>query len=592
MEKRNQILPSNTKEDVQSELDERLVELTSLFEVTRTLDASLGLKSILDHILLTAMGKMLIGKGSILLSRDGVCFQAETSKGIMEKDLESLTFTLDVPPTKWLLVEDSTAKRETWVSTLQKLGIVLILPMRAGGRTIGLVCFGQKPTGETYQSAEIDFLTSLTNIASTSVHNGLVAERLRVVNKRLDRKIQELNTLFDIGKELNSSLNPKKILQLLTYAVMGQMAINRSIVLVFREQSVEHSIAQGMKDINFETIDHRLLNRLTLISEPMNIKEKKGFKTFRSWGLSYVVPMRHQGVTRGIIGLGERIYGGPYTIDELEFLSTLANQGMIAIENARLFKEALEKERLEEELSIASRIQQGLLPKSFPKTERFDLAGLNIPSKQVGGDYYDFIPFDRRRIGIAIADVSGKGAPAALLMATLQAALRTLVGENKSIGEIMNGANNLAVQNTDIDTFITAVYGVLDIEGKTFTYSNAGHNPPFLVRADDTTELLDKGGLVLGWMNDVPYEEGIVHLRPNDRIVMFTDGVTEAMNANEDEFGGKRLLSAICEDKTLSAETLGHKIVQRVKSFSAADRQQDDITLVIIQCLGEKRGHR
>jgi sigma-B regulation protein RsbU (phosphoserine phosphatase) len=246
MEKTEQSLPANSRGDVQSELDERLVELTSLFEVTQRLDASLGLKSILDHILLTAMGKMLIGKGVIFLSRDGFNFKVETSKGIMEEKLNTLSFTLDPASSKSLLVEEATGEREAWISALQELGIVLILPMRAGERTMGFVCFGQKPTGSDYQSAEIDFLTSLTNIASTSVQNGLVVEQLRIVNKRLDRKIQELNTLFDIGKELNSSLNPRKILQLLTYAVMGQMAINRSLILVFREQSIEKSCALGV----------------------------------------------------------------------------------------------------------------------------------------------------------------------------------------------------------------------------------------------------------------------------------------------------------------------------------------------------------
>lgn len=574
---------------MQSELDERLVELTSLFEVTQRLDASLGLKSILDHVLLTAMGKMLIGKGLILLSRDGINFTVETSKGIMEKRLDSLTFALDSAPSKSLLVEDAAVGKEAWITALQELGIVLVLPMRAGKRTMGLVCFGPKPTGYNYQSAEIDFLSSLTNIAGTSVHNGLVVEQLRIVNKRLDRKIQELNTLFDIGKELNSSLNPRKILQLLTYAVMGQMAINRSLILVFREHRIEHSIAQGLKDVDVETIDGRLLQRLTLISEPMSIREKRGLGELRRWGLSYVVPMRHQGATRGIIGLGERMYGGPYTLDELEFLSTLANQGMIAIENAHLFEEALEKERLEEELSIASRIQQGLLPKSIPPVEGFDLAGLNIPSKQVGGDYYDFISLHQTKVAIAIADVSGKGAPAALLIANLQASLRTLAGENKPLSEIMSIVNNLAVRNTDIDKFITAVYGVLDVEEKTFAYSNAGHNPPFLVRGDGAQELLDRGGLVLGMMRDVPYEEGMVRLRPNDQIVMFTDGVTEAMNSKEEEFGEEGLLRTIREDTSLSAEALGQKIVQRVKAFAAKGQQQDDITLVILKYLGESR---
>jgi len=256
---------------------------------------------------------------------------------------------------------------------------------------------------------------------------------------------------------------------------------------------------------------------------------------------------------------------------------------MIAIENARLFKEELEKKRLEEELSIASRIQQRLLPKSIPEFEGVVVTGLNIPSKQVGGDYYDFIVIDDDHMAVAIADVSGKGAPAALLMANLQASLRTLVGESKPLGEVMGKMNNLIVQNTDIDKFITAVYGILDTKARSFTYSNAGHNPPLLVRHDGSTECLDRGGLVLGMMSDMPYEQGIVRLQAQDAIIMYTDGVTEAMNAGEEEFGEDRLIETVRRNAGLDAGGLAQEIVRQVNAFASPDPQRDDITLVIIQ---------
>lgn len=578
----DQLTVPDSIEDVQSELDERFVELTSLFEVTRTLDASLDLKAILDHILLTAMGKLLVTRGLILLNRDGRKFNVETSRGVKQQDLEALDVTIDTPPAKPMrVVEDE--KQSNWVSALAGVGMALMLPMRVGETTIGLACFGTKPMGAEFQQSDVDFLMSLVNIASTSIQNGLIVEQLRTVNRRLDRKIQELNTLFDIGSEFNTTLNPQEILQLLTYAIMGQMAVKKCLVCVFEGSRIQYSIVQGLKDAGVESDDERLIKRLTHISEPTVIAKQKELEKLRSWELSVIVPMCHQGLTRGIIGLGERMFGESYSHDELEFLSTMANQAIIAIENAHLFEEALEKERLEEELSIASRIQQRLLPKSIPQVEGFELTGLNIPSKQVGGDYYDFIPIDQKRVGVAIADVSGKGAPAALLMANLQASLRTLVGENKPIGEIIGKVNNLIVENTDVDKFITAFYGVLDVETGRFTYSNAGHNPPILVHADGSTDLLDKGGLVLGMMKGVAFEEETIQMHPDDRIVMYTDGVTEAMDADEEEYGEERLLQAIQEHDALSAEALGNEIVSQVQSFGAGDQQQDDITLVIIK---------
>jgi sigma-B regulation protein RsbU (phosphoserine phosphatase) len=238
---------------------------------------------------------------------------------------------------------------------------------------------------------------------------------------------------------------------------------------------------------------------------------------------------------------------------------------------------------MEEELAIAKEIQKGLLPNTQPQITGFEIAGVNHSSREVGGDYFDWIRIDENHYGIAIADVSGKGTPAALLMANLQAMLRTLAAEHKNVGEMVGKINNLIHANTDYSKFITFFYGDLDLKEKTFKFSNAGHNPPYLLRANGEMETLIEGGLLLGMMPDVHYEEREISLGEGDCILMFTDGITEAMDENENEFGEDNVAKILADYRTLEAASIIEKITDAVKEFVKDNPQSDDITLVAIK---------
>ena len=198
-------------------------------------------------------------------------------------------------------------------------------------------------------------------------------------------------------------------------------------------------------------------------------------------GAKVIIPMRHQNRSLGIIFLGEKLNKNPYSETELEFLSTIVNQAIISLENSRLFKETLEKERMEQELQVAKIIQKKLLPQGDHSHCGYDIWGLNSPSKEVGGDYFDIIPINDKQFALAIGDVSGKSIPAALLMANLQAGLRTIITENQHLDKVVGKLNNLIYQNTDVDRYITFFIGILDIATHEFNFVNAGHNPPFLL---------------------------------------------------------------------------------------------------------------
>ncbi len=296
--------------------------------------------------------------------------------------------------------------------------------------------------------------------------------------------------------------------------------------------------------------------------------------------------MQVQNQTKGLILLGEKLRGVSYAKEDLEFLYSLGNLAIISIENARLFQETLEKQRMEDELKIAREIQQGLLPLRLPEMEGFDLAAVNISSKEVGGDYYDVVERSAGKYVIAVGDVSGKGTGAALLMANVQAALRALAPMEYTLPEATARINDLTCSNTGGDKFITFFWGILDVQARTLQYVNAGHNLPFLIRSDGTVERLAEGGIILGMMKTVrPYQEGIVTLRSGDTLFLFTDGVSEAMNPQGEDFTEERLETVVRDLAGRPAREIVAAVRQEIEQYAGGMPQSDDMTMLVFRVL-------
>jgi serine phosphatase RsbU (regulator of sigma subunit) len=245
-------------------------------------------------------------------------------------------------------------------------------------------------------------------------------------------------------------------------------------------------------------------------------------------------------------------------------------------------------ERIEEELAkvrLAARIQRDLLPQAPPQVPGYDIAGRSIPAQTVGGDYFDFVPLDERRLAICVGDVSGKGLPASLLMANLQASVRSQVLARASVSECMRRTNTLLYRSTDPGKFVTAFYAVLDFTRDELCFSNAGHNPPLLFRGEGAAERLEAGGLVLGIMEDSEFQEASSRLNRGDVLVIYSDGVTEAMNADGEEFGETGLAEVVRQSRADAAAHVLNAIVESVLDFSGDRLQVDDITLIVVKRL-------
>jgi serine phosphatase RsbU (regulator of sigma subunit) len=296
-----------------------------------------------------------------------------------------------------------------------------------------------------------------------------------------------------------------------------------------------------------------------------------------------LVPVRHRDDALGVIALGKKLTGGRFTREDLLLLETLANQTGAAMRTASLYAESVRRAALEEELSLARQIQFRYLPTAFPTLDNLEVFGMNQPSKQVGGDYFDVVEGEDGFL-TAIADVSGKGVPAALVMSMMQASLRTQAEEGRPVSEILARINRLMLARGETGMFATCFLGRLDQHTLELVYCNAGHNHPILLRADGRVEMLDRGGLLLGVFDDPRLEEGRVKLLPGDRLVLYTDGVTEARAPNGDFYGEERLNDLLMGlEPGLSAETIASAVREAVGRFAESEDFEDDMTLVVVR---------
>jgi sigma-B regulation protein RsbU (phosphoserine phosphatase) len=243
----------------------------------------------------------------------------------------------------------------------------------------------------------------------------------------------------------------------------------------------------------------------------------------------------------------------------------------------------IEKHRIEQQLGIAKEVQKALLPAADPVMGGYDIAGTNVPTWEIGGDYYDYLPQPDGRLGVVIADVSGKGVPAALIMATFRAALRAQRVKGISLDAIAGRLNRILLDSMDASRFVTAFYGLLEPRTGAIGFANCGHNPPLLLRASGSCDVLASGGPALGMWDGAAFVPGAASVLPGDVLVLYTDGVIEVMNAAGEMFGIDRLESVIRQVRGASSRDRIEAVIDATRAFSGRPGFEDDFTLVIIR---------
>lgn len=562
--------------------------LFPLYEFSTIVNSSLDLKFILNTLLLTVLGKLLVTKGVVFLKEGIDTFRIEAKKGIVFTP-DEMNIANDQIPFDKMEIREGENDIPAWMVKLRECGIVYLHPIVAQNELVAMIGLGKKGFGRAFSQEEKDLLRSMLDIAGTAIEKANVVSQLKSAKREVDIKLQELNTLFELGKEFNLEIDDKKVIRLLTLSLLGHIGVTTYLILLKREEEL---VPAASRCENIDLI-LPLLRNFVHIRESVLLKEVEGDEklgkaasSLSELEMEVIVPMIVKREVKGWLLLGKKLKNESYSKGDIEFLHSLGNLAIISIENARLFKEELEKQKMEDELVIAREIQQGLLPHKLPRLDGFDIAATNIPSSQVGGDYYDVISKSDDEWIIAIGDVSGKGTPAALLMANVQASLRTLVQFDLSPSEMTNQLNDLICRSTGADKFITFFWGLLEITTKKFSYVNAGHNPPIMLRADGSVERLDIGGIILGVFPTVrSYEMGTITLHKGDILFMFTDGINEAMNAEGEEFTEDRLEKILQTVQSENSAVVLKRIHDAIRAHTKGCCQSDDMTMIVLKCV-------
>jgi len=439
---------------------------------------------------------------------------------------------------------------------------------------------------------------------------------------RIERRYQpapydERKIFFDLGPGTQHVTSIDQLYRNLAERVRNALDASNAAIFV-RDEASGHFNLRVFSDQAHETTKHLQLNkrafvvrRLVNLSTPLVI-ESREIETW-SQALNSVLPstreeragehevllqiqsrilvqIRQRNDLVGILSFGPRRGGFPYSDADREVLMSIAAQLALVIDNARLTERMVAQERMRRELALAAEVQQRLLPSCAPQGVGMEVSGFCEPARGVGGDYYDFINFDNSQLGLAIADVAGKGMPAALLMSTVQATLRSLTARNGTpanyeLSSVVSKLNRLLFNTTNGEHYVTFFYATFDQLTQRLTYVNAGHNPPLYLQSDSNSEFrqLTSGGMVAGAFEHSAYEQETVQMKPNDLLFLYTDGLTEALNEEGEEFGTSRIMETLKAIASLSADQIRDVVVRRVKEWCAGMSLYDDLTFVVMK---------
>ena len=547
--------------------------LSALVDFSNAINSSLDLEFTLNNLLLTCFGKLHTTKGFVALVDSEKKLSIKLSKGINQSNIEAFP-NVSVDGEKFT---------QNFYNYLDKYKYPLYRNIVSPQGIIGVVVLGEQLSHAKFTENDREFLRVLVNIASAAIENSTIISKLKTVNRSLDGKVNQMSVLFELSKEFSGTLQIKMIGKLLVFSIIGQLLVSKFAVI---------GKTKGIPDIWENKFDNDALlpfasiEMFDKIETTLNRdKIKDEFPKLFSLGVRLILPISLKGKTDGLIFLGERKNKLPFSDSDIEFASSVGGLAAIASENSRLFEETIEKQKLEKEMETARKIQKNLFPKSIPQPNGFEIVAINKSARKVGGDYYDVINLRDDKTLFAIGDVSGKGVQAALLMANLQAFIKTIWKQNLKLDEASNLLNDLVSENTTDGSFITFFWGILSNDSKFLEYTNAGHNPPLLIRNGKIT-YLKNGGMILGVVPGLSnYSSSKIELFPNDLIVLFTDGITEAMDKNFREYSDERLEKLVVDNCNNSGQQVLDLILKDVEKHTQGAEQSDDITALLIKVM-------
>jgi sigma-B regulation protein RsbU (phosphoserine phosphatase) len=577
-------------------IERLLYSLSALADIGEATTAGGNLETTARELLHLILGTLTISKGAILLYdaaseqlRPLVARGIQVPPSVVLPAAVAERLCLSAKPLDLLskdhLLKEVAQHQEDALTALQAR---LWMPLAVGGRLVGVLSLSEKFGRADYTSDDLQLLATMAQHASLALYNFQIIGELREANFRLKRKVLEMQSLYDVGLAIGAlhELDPMAN-EIIQRAVM-LLDASAGVLFSLEKEGLRVAASFGMETeyppkalFALDQVQPRAIHEITIATQQgcrLNERAHGGARNYA------ILPLIVSGQVVGALMVCDkqtREGYAPFTEEDEQFLLALATQAAIAIENARLHREAIEKERIEKELEVAAAIQRRILPEAPPVLDAVETVGVNISCRQVGGDYYDYICFDEPKLGLVIADVSGKGTPAALLVSTLQASFRALV-ESHDLAETVTRLNKVIYKASPSYNYITFFYGILDFETRLFRSINAGHNNPLLYRPrTGEWHTFSGGGFCLGMFDWGTYEVQETQLEPGDLIFLYTDGVTESTNEYGEEFGEERVRALLVETAHLPINEISARLLTAIREFVGAAPQHDDLTYIL-----------
>lgn len=412
---------------------------------------------------------------------------------------------------------------------------------------------------------------SVDLLLAAGVRLARLRERWKREHFQANLKGVELDAVYEVGLAIASTLD----LERLTDEIL-----HRAVALLDARRGALYLLEQG---------EFRLVSTIGGGAHPSFEDEgthAKAAELLPEAQYPLVTAILVEGKRKGLLAMADkesRQGVGPFSPQDQRSLELFANQAAIALENARLHRDALEKERLERDLQLAAEIQRRILPKGTPNVPGFEIAGWNRSAREIGGDYYDFIPLAGERLGVVLGDVSGKGVPAALLVSTLHSAIRLLIDRLDLGPALFDRLNKHILDSSAPNKFVTLIVGCLDPASGRFGYVNAGHNPGLVLRGDGAIDRLPAGGLPVGLLPTATFHTQDLELAPGDLLCLYSDGITECVSADDTEFGEDGLIEVLRRSPSRTLQEVVAWIDGAVTDFAGDGPQGDDQTVVLLR---------
>ncbi len=495
---------------------------------------------------------------------------------------------------EWI-VRDLGSKNGTTVNGLRLAGPQTLKPgdrVSAGHLALEFCAVGTTPTpSNTVVFIDSQVVATATTTVATSLEGIMGPEQEDLGKTRVFQGSLQTRALLRAGRELAGHRPLGELFEVIMDLSLEAVGAGRGVLMTLENENLTVKAARGQGfQISSAVRDRVITDRASVLV--LDAQTDQAFRERASIVAQNVrsmlaVPLQAKDRVIGLIYVDSPNLIRPFSREDLNLLTVMANVAAIRIEHARLAEVEEAERMLAKELNQAATIQKGLLPSSAPVTDGFDIAGQTSACRTVGGDYYDYVPFPDGRLAMLVGDVAGKGMPAALMMSSLQARVQVLFEDGDDLAAKVTKLNKVVATNCPDNRFITFFICVINPATGEVTYCNAGHNPPLVVRKNGEVEKLGTGGIILGIMPRYPYTDATVTLDPGDVLVLFSDGVTEASKVDiDEEFGEDRLAEVVRANSELPAEAIVSAVNEAVTTFTHGAPPADDITVVIARRLG------